>query len=103
MTIMHPLESRTLLAATFAYAAAMGDKETLDSANAVVVDALGNTYFAGTFRGKLDVNRGNRATHFLSTGSNHDAFLVKYDPAGKLVWSAQFGAKGDESIDHLAI
>src|SRR5205814_4043208 len=94
---------RRLLAASFAYAAAFGDKETLDSGNAIAVDAGGNTYIGGTFRGKADVNKGNRATFFLTAHDNYDAFLVKYDPQGKLVWAYNFGAKGDELIDHVVV
>ncbi|HEV8379070.1 MAG TPA: hypothetical protein VGP99_09485 [Tepidisphaeraceae bacterium] len=98
------LEPRTLLAFSFAYASAFGDIETLDSGNAVVVDAQGNTYFAGTFRGRIDVNRSNHRKHFLKADDNYDAFLVKYDPAGKLLWSEQFGsADGDETIEHMVI
>ncbi|HEV8605062.1 MAG TPA: hypothetical protein VGQ99_06830 [Tepidisphaeraceae bacterium] len=104
MHTIHQLEPRRLLAVSFAYGAAFGDFETLDSGNAVVVDAQGNTYFAGTFRGKIDVDRSNRKRHFLkSFPDTHDAFLVKYDPTGKLLWSAKFGEDGDETIDHLVI
>jgi hypothetical protein len=104
MHTIHQLEPRRLLAVSFAYGAAFGDFETLDSGNAVVVDAQGNTYFAGTFRGKIDVNRSNHGRHFLKAVDNHDAFLVKYDPTGKLLWSQQYGSfDGDETINHLVI
>jgi len=104
MHTIESLESRTLLAFAFAYAAAFGDQDTLDAGNAVVVDAAGNTYFGGTFRGKIDVNRSNHVAKFYNAVDNHDAFLVKYDPAGRLLWSAKIGGPdGDESIEHLVI
>src|SRR4051812_6896784 len=104
MHTIESLERRTLLAFSFAYGAAFGDIETLDSGNAVAIDAAGNTYFAGTFRGKMDVNRSNSGKRFLNAVDNYDAFLVKYDPNGKLIWSAQLGStEGDESIDRLVI
>ena len=104
MHLIEQLETRRLLAISFSYAAAFGDHETLDSGNAVVVDAAGNTYFAGTFRGKSDVNKSNSAKKILNAVDNYDAFLVKYSPSGKLLWSQQIGSPdGDESIDRLVI
>src|SRR5438046_2267154 len=104
MHTIESLETRTLLAFAFGYAAAFGDQDTLDAGNAVVVDAAGNTYFGGTFRGKIDVNRSNHGQKLFNAVDNYDAFLVKYDPSGKLVWAQKFGsADGDESIEHLAI
>jgi hypothetical protein len=104
MHTIDTLEPRRLLAFAFDYASAFGDVETLDSGNAVVVDAAGNTYFGGTFRGKVDVNKSNHAQKFLNAVDNYDAFLVKYDPNGKLVWSRQIGiSNGDETIEHLVI
>ena len=104
MHTLDSLESRRLLASTFAYGAAFGDKSTLDSGNAVVVDAAGNTYFGGTFQGKIDVNRSNHGRHFLkTTPDNNDAFLVKYSPTGKLLWSQKYGSERYESIEHLVI
>src|ERR1051325_8751026 len=70
------LEPRRLLSFSFAYAAAFGDQETLDSGNAVVVDAAGNTYFGGTFRGEIDVNKSNHGVKFFNAVDDYDAFLV---------------------------
>lgn len=104
MHSIEQLESRRMLAIGFSYAAAFGDKETLDSGNAVVADAAGNTYFAGTFRGKADVNKSNSAKKILVADDNFDAFLVKYSPTGKLLWAQQIGSPdGDEAIDRLVI
>jgi len=104
MHTIDTLEPRRLLAFAFDYASAFGDVETLDSGNAVVVDAAGNTYFGGTFRGTIDVNKSNHGEKLLSAVDNYDAFLVKYDPSGKLVWARKIGSgNGDETIEHLAI
>src|SRR5436190_19691606 len=106
-TFMHTidqLERRVLLAFAFGYGANFGDVETLDSGNTVAVDAAGNTYFAGTFRGKVDVDPRKQHARFLNAEDNYDAFLVKYDPNGKLIWSQQIGSSdGDETIEHLVI
>jgi hypothetical protein len=104
MHLIEQLETRRMLAIGFSYAAAFGDHETLDSGNAVVTDAAGNTYFAGTFRGKSDVNKSNSAKKLLIAQDNYDAFLVKYSPTGKLLWAQQIGSPdGDEAIDRLVI
>src|SRR4051812_37629177 len=103
MHTIDSLESRRLLAVSFSYAAAFGDEETLDSGNAIAVDAAGNTYIGGTFRGKIDVNKSNKGKFFLKADHQYDAFLVKYDPSGKLLWAFQFGAEGDELIDHVVV
>jgi hypothetical protein len=104
MQTIESLEPRTLLALTFDYASAFGDRETLDSANAVAVDIAGNTYFAGTFRGRIDVDRSNRNQRFLASFSDtYDAFVVKYDPEGRVLWAKKFGANGHDSIDKLVL
>src|SRR5436309_752943 len=91
MHMIDSLEPRRLLSLSFSYAAAFGDESTLDSGNAVAVDAAGNTYFGGTFQGKVDVNKSNHGKNFLkTTPDNNDAFLVKYDPTGKLLWAQRY-------------
>jgi hypothetical protein len=104
MLTIESLESRRLFAISFSYATAFGDLETLDIGNSVAVDAGGNTYFAGTFRGKIDVDKSNSKKKFLTADDNYDAFLVKYGPTGKLIWAQQYGTgDGDESINRLLI
>jgi len=104
MHTIDTLEPRRLLSFAFDYAAAFGDKSTLDSGNAVVVDSAGNTYFGGTFQGKIDVNRSNHGQNFLkTTPDNNDAFLVKYDPNGKFLWAQKYASERYESIEHLVI
>ena len=48
----------------------------------VVADAAGNCYVAGMFRGTVAVN----AATTLTSRSDGDEFLVKYDPQGVPVW-----------------
>ncbi len=57
-----------------------------DISNDVTADSAGNVYIAGV----------------TSTGpsnfADHDAFVIKYDANGMLLWSKQFGTVGDDQI-----
>lgn len=49
-------------------------------------DALGNYYLAGTFKGAFTVGS------FTLTSSSHPAlFVIKFSPAGDVIWAAQNG------------
>ena len=63
------------------------------------VDAAGNVYMAGTFAGSLDLGNG---TVLIASGGN-DAFLVKYDPSGAVVWGKRFGDGLDQTVTDLAV
>ena len=68
-----------------------------DVVRGVAVDAGGNVYASGSFSGTADFDPGAGVTNLVSSGSN-DAFVVKLDPSGALVWARQFGAaSGDVS------
>lgn len=60
---------------------------------AIVSDNAGNAYITGEFAGKVDFNPSTAAadTLFFTSGasSTADAFLVKLDPSGNLVWADQ--------------
>lgn len=67
-----------------------------DECNAVSADALGNVYISGETEGSLG---GPNA-------GDYDAFVSKYDAAGDLLWTRQFGTTGKDishavSIDGL--
>ncbi len=58
----------------------------LDQVNSIATDANGNIYVVGVTEGKLG------DTQFGSW----DPFLLKFDSAGNLVWSKQFGSAAKE-------
>src|SRR5262245_48788399 len=62
-----------------------------DSANAIAVDAAGNSYIAGDFRATLDF--GNNIV-LTSTGAI-DGFVAKLDTAGTVLWAHQFASDGN--------
>jgi hypothetical protein len=65
------------------------------SGQTIVADNNGNTYVGGHFEGSVIFSN---ATFFSSSGK--DAFLVKYDLNGNLLWAKHFSGSGDvELID----
>ncbi|MBI4705824.1 MAG: hypothetical protein HY744_32425 [Deltaproteobacteria bacterium] len=67
-----------------AWSRIFGDKQK-QSASAVAIDGEHNVIFAGSFSGAVDFGGG------ALEASNQDLFVVKYDAAGKHVWSRRFG------------
>ena len=69
-----------------------------DYADAVVVDAAGNAYVGGQFK-----NVATFGTKTLtSQTANPDAYVVKINPAGTVVWARSFGGNGGDAVRALA-
>jgi hypothetical protein len=66
-----------------------------DTGKAIAVDASGNVYLGGSTGGALPGQ--NRS------GAPTDAFVQKYDSAGTLMWTRQFGASLGTSIRDIAV
>ncbi len=64
-----------------------------DRGNSAAMDAHGNVTLTGRFTGTVDFDPGPD-THELTGNALDDAFVVKLDPAGNLVWAHGFGAAG---------
>ena len=59
----------------------------IDDCNGVAIDALGNTYVGGIFRGICDMAPDPASFDHLSIGSDTDAFLVKLNSNMEYQWS----------------
>jgi hypothetical protein len=79
----------------------MGGKES-DSGSDIAVDAEGNVYTTGGFRGTGDFDPGSGIFNMTSAGQS-DAFVSKFDASGKLVWVKQLGSKGNEGGVSIAL
>ena len=64
-----------------------------DRSNDVFADDLGNVYISGRTRGSLEG---------LSAGQN-DVFLQKYNAAGTLLWTNQFGKSQDDHSNSVSV
>jgi len=70
-------------------------------ANALAIDANGNTYVAGQFSGTVDFDASGST--FELTASGGDAYVTKLDPDGAFVWAAMFTGSGTESAYGVAV
>lgn len=57
---------------------------------AISLDGNNNLYVTGIFEGKTDLNPGTDTTYFYSLG-DRDAFVLKLNDAGNLLWAKQIG------------
>ena len=87
-----PLERRALLSGNGAGSTVL----------CTVVDEIGDTYLAGSFRGAVDFDPGPGVATLASRGRS-DAFLLKLDAAGGLLWAKSFGSAGDDAVKGIAL
>ncbi|NUQ23104.1 MAG: HYR domain-containing protein [Saprospiraceae bacterium] len=71
------------------WAARMGSTNT-DVGNSIAVDAVGNVYTTGLFRGTVDFDPGPGIFNLGSFGAE-DVFITKMDISGNLLWAKQIG------------
>lgn len=89
------LGATTAFAQGTAWSRSMGGTEN-DAGNGIAVDSAGNSHLTGFFRGTVDFG-GQQ----LTSQGGVDGYVVKYDPAGNLIWARQIG--GADSEDGYAI
>ncbi len=73
-----------------------------DHANAVVIDTAGYLFVAGSFESIVDMDPGNGIINLISAGET-DVFILKFTPAGSLVWAKQMGGAGADSLTAMKI
>lgn len=76
---------------------AMTGGSTADICHAIAIDAAGNSYVAGFFTGTVDFGLGP-----LVAMGGTDAFILKRDPVGIVLWVRVFGGSHHEEICGLA-
>jgi hypothetical protein len=73
---------------------------TDDHANAVALDSLGNAYFTGLTNGNWPVTAGAYQT---SGGFPGDAFVIKFDPNGNVLYSTYLGGGPNDEGYGIAV
>ncbi|MBA2611614.1 MAG: SBBP repeat-containing protein [Bacteroidetes bacterium] len=68
----------------------------------IQLDALGNIYTTGNFKGTADFDPGP-GTYTLMSNGNADVFISKLDNAGNFIWAKSFGGTADERHTSLAL
>lgn len=80
------LECRALLTVSFTNAYGIGGQNV--SIAAVATDSSGDVYVTGSYKGAANFGTGYSSTGTPNT--NYDAFVVKYSPAGAVLWYSEF-------------
>ena len=73
-----------------------------DAARALAIDAEGNVYVAGTFQLTADFDPAAGRTVMTSAGRT-DGFVLKLDPARRLLWARRFGGAGADEVTAMAV
>ncbi len=87
-------------AQTSPWAKAMGGTG-VDAGSSIAVDASGNVYTTGDFRGTADFDPGIGTFTLSSAGS--DIFISKLDAAGNLVWAKAMGGTSSDGGNSIAV
>ena len=95
-------------AGTLVWVRTVGTGQTADvQASSISVDSAGNLYIAGTFQGGTANFAAGGSVYSLTphnaSSSNADAFVVKLDTSGNLVWATDLGGTGTASANGLAV
>ncbi len=67
-----------------------------NAGRAIAVDASGNCYVTGDFRGNATFGVGEINETTLMNANDHNIFVAKYDPNGNLEWAKEAGGSGDD-------
>jgi hypothetical protein len=81
-------------AGNFLWAKNIGNSDN-EEGFGLTTDASGNVYVSGSFEGTVDFDPGLGTGNAASAGSS-DAFLVKLNASGDLVWYKTFGGPGSD-------
>lgn len=76
--------------------------EYTDQATCLTIDNSGNIIMAGIFHDIIDIDPGPGALNFTAVGLS-DAFIVKLDANGNLIWANQTGSSAQDRINEIAV
>jgi hypothetical protein len=74
----------------------------IKSSNDIKVDATGNVFIVGSFKGVADFDTDTMMSNLTSTG-NDDIFIAKYTNNGNLIWCKKMGGTNQDVAVKMAI
>lgn len=74
----------------------------MEEAYSLALDAVGNIYVTGYFSSTVDFDPGPGVSNLISAGGR-DAFIVKFDNSGNLVWAKQTESAQSESAQSIKL
>ena len=80
----------------------MGGNDNSEQDRDIAVDTVGNTYVVGLYATTADFDPGTGTTNLTSAGDT-DAFIVKLDSSGDLVWARSVGGSGADEGRGIAV
>lgn len=84
----------------FVWARNMGSN-TVDYCKAIAIDASGNVYSTGSFRGTADFDP-SAASYTLASVAGDDIFISKLDNSGNFVWAKSMGGTSADVANAIA-
>lgn len=85
----------------YVWAKSIGGRST-DRGTGIAVDASGNVYTAGCFRGTVDFDPGT-GSYPLTSAGYYDILVSKLDAAGNFVWARKMGGANDDIASSIAL
>jgi Secretion system C-terminal sorting domain/Beta-propeller repeat len=79
------------------WAVALGGDD-FDNGRVICTDAEGNCYVVGNFLGTADFDPDTTSTYNLTSAGIDDAFVVKLNTNGELIWAKQLGGSGTDEV-----
>jgi hypothetical protein len=73
-----------------------------DRGNSITIDASGNIYSTGFYRGVVDFDFGAGTSNLTSAGGP-DVFILKLSNSGNLIWVKGFGGASEEFGNSIAV
>lgn len=89
-------------AGEFVWAVAVGGGANIADYSDIGVDAAGNVYITGNFRGTVDFDPGPGTLNLTSNGET-DVFVEKLDSSGNLVWARSMGGTDIDESGGIAV
>jgi hypothetical protein len=77
---------------------ALGSTGFYAASNAIITDAQGNFYLAGSFQGTVDFDPSSQVQALTAAGT-YDGFVAKYAPSGNLVWVRHLASSSGNELD----